>query len=77
MGPVARRMLEQVARKSQAPLLPCPLIRPYDILKPSELEKRRSATLLLSPELFWKLFLTTGSIKAYLIYKRMAPQETH
>ncbi|MBC5805393.1 MAG: hypothetical protein DLM53_02995 [Candidatus Eremiobacter antarcticus] len=37
---------------------------------------RRSVTLLLSPELFWKLFLTTGSVKAYLLYKRMAPQDS-
>lgn len=32
---------------------------------------------MLSPELFWKLFKTTGSVKAYLLYKRMAVQGSH
>jgi hypothetical protein len=27
---------------------------------------------MLSPALFWKLFKSTGSVKAYLLYKRMA-----
>ncbi len=63
-------------RKSQAPKLACFPFSSYDILRPGESRNaRRSATLLLSPELFWKLFLTTGSVKAYLLYKRMAPQE--
>jgi hypothetical protein len=30
------------------------------------------ASRMLSPVLFWKLFITTGSIKAYIIYRRMA-----
>ncbi|MBV8339572.1 MAG: YqzL family protein [Candidatus Eremiobacteraeota bacterium] len=71
-------MLERMLHKCQAPMRPCAVFSDYAILKPGEpINIRRSATLLLSPELFWKLFLTTGSIKAYLLYKRMAPQDSH
>jgi len=32
---------------------------------------------MLSPDLFWKFFKSTGSIRAYLLYKRIAPQASH
>jgi len=32
---------------------------------------------MLSPDLFWKFFKSTGSIQAYLLYKRMVPQGSH
>ncbi|MBC5825155.1 MAG: YqzL family protein [Candidatus Eremiobacteraeota bacterium] len=32
---------------------------------------------MLAPELFWKLFKSTGSVKAYLLYKRLTPQVSH
>gem|GEM_PF-2733969 len=29
---------------------------------------------MLCPKLFWQLFTATGSVKAYLLYKKVAPQ---
>ena len=29
---------------------------------------------MLSPQVFWIFFKSTGSVQAYLLYKRMAPQ---
>jgi len=32
---------------------------------------------MLSPQVFWQFFKSTGSIQAYLLYKRMVPQGSH
>ena len=32
---------------------------------------------MLTPEFFWKMFQSTGSIQAYLLYKHMVPQGSH
>jgi len=52
--------------------------RAYVILRAGEQEYEGGlASRMLSPVLFWKIFITTGSVKAYLIYRRMAPSTSN
>lgn len=59
--------------RRQAPT--CQAQQPHDIIVNAGRQVRKgSEAMVLMAQFFWKIFETTGSITAYLLYKRFLTQ---